>query len=157
MRISLIDRSLYYKGLMLLIRKDGKIHDEEKKMMMYIGKILGFESEFCENAIEEIMDNKHIIDSPPLFSEPRIALCFIRDGLSLAVSDGQVHKAELAWLESVAESNGLSALWPREFEIFYLMHFTESLKNSLELKRFEWAIKRGMLPSRALCDKRRSM
>jgi hypothetical protein len=138
MRISLIDRSLYFKGLMLLIRKDRKIHDEERNMMMYIGKVFGFESGFCENTIEELMDNKHIIDFPPLFSEPLIALCFIRDGLRLSASDGQIHKAELAWLESVAESNGVSALWAGEFEEFSLSCCAESLENSLELKRFEW-------------------
>jgi hypothetical protein len=137
MRISLIDRSLYYKGLMLLIRKDGKIHEEERNMMMHIGKMLGFESGFCENTIEELTDNKHIIDSPPLFSEPRIALCFIRDGLRLSACDGQIHTAELAWLESVAERNGVSSLWVGEFEEFSLSHRAESLENSLELKHFE--------------------
>ncbi len=57
-RVSLIDRSLYYKGLMLLIRKDREMHDEEKGMMMHIRGMLGFESKFCENAIEEVLDNK---------------------------------------------------------------------------------------------------
>lgn len=138
MRISLIDRSLYYKGLMLLIRKDREIHDKEKKMMMRIGKMLGFESRFCANAIEEIMDNKYIIDEPPLFSEPGIALCFVRDGLRLSFSDGQIHKAELDWLESVAENNGLDTLYAREFERFCFDQLAESLENSLELKNFEW-------------------
>jgi hypothetical protein len=142
MKISLTDRSLYYKGLMLLIRKDCKIHNKEGNMLMYIGKILGFEPEFCENAIEELMHNKHVIDSPPLFSEPRITLCFLRDGLRLAASDGQVHKAELAWLETVAESNGLGALWPGELDKFYPMHSIESLETSLELKHFKWEYRR---------------
>jgi hypothetical protein len=142
MKISLIDRSFYYKGLMLLIRKDRRIHNKEGNMLMYIGKILGFESEFCKNAIEEIMHNKHVIDSPPLFSELRIALCFLRDGLRLAASDGQVHKTELAWLENVAESNGLSALWAGELNKFYPIHCTESLETSLELKHFKWEYRR---------------
>jgi hypothetical protein len=138
MRISLIDRSHYYKALMLLIRKDGKIHDEERNMMMYIGKMLDFESGFCENTIEELTDNKHIIDSPPLFSEARIALCFIRDGLRLSACDGQIHTAELAWLESVAERNGVGALWVGELEEFSLSCCPESLQNCLELEHFEW-------------------
>jgi hypothetical protein len=138
MRISLTDRSLYYKSLMLLIRKDREIHDEERGMMMHIGKVLGFDSEFCANAIDEIMDNKYIIDSPPLFSEPDIALCFLRDGLRLSASDGQTHKAELDWLKSVAEINSLSGLWVNEVETFCLESPDKSLKNSLELEHFEW-------------------
>jgi hypothetical protein len=136
-RISLIDRSLYYKGLMLLIRKDGKIQDDEISMIKYIGKILGFEAGFCEDTINELMDNKHIIDSPPLFSEPHIALCFIKDGLNLSTCDGQIHKTELAWLESVADSNGLSCLRDGKLEEFSFSSRTESLEDSLELRHFE--------------------
>ena len=118
MRISLIDRSLYCKGLMLLIRKDGKIQNEERNMMKYVGKILGFDAGFCENTIDGLVENKHVIDSPPLFSEPRIALCFIRDGLRLSACDGHIHKTELAWLESVAETNGLCPLKAGDLEQF---------------------------------------
>lgn len=138
MKISLTDRSLYYKGLMLLIRKDREICDEERKMMMHIGETLGFEPSFCRDTIEEIMNNKCVNDSPPLFSEHPIALCFIRDGLRLSASDGQPHKTELDWLESVAENNGLSSLWAGEFERFSLNPCAGSLENNLELKYFDW-------------------
>jgi len=137
-RISLIDRSLYYKGLILLIRKDHEIHDQEKKMMMTIGEMLGFETKFCAGTIEEILDNQHIIDEPPIFSETNIALCFIRDGLRLSASDGQIHKDEMAWLEAVAESNGLSHLWAGELEKFNLGHRIENAENGLELRNFIW-------------------
>lgn len=138
MKISLIDRSLYYKGLMLLIRKDREICEEERKMMMDIGETLGFESSFCRDTIDGIMDNEYVNDSPPLFSEHPIALCFIRDGLRLSAADGQLHKAELDWLESVAESNGLGHLWASEFERFSLNHSAGNLENNLDLKHFEW-------------------
>lgn len=105
---------------------------------MHIGETLGFESRFCKDAVEEIMNNRYIDDSPPLFSEPRIALSFIRDGLRLSVSDGQAHKAELDWLEAVAGNNGLSGLWAEEFERFGLIQCNESLEVDLELKHFEW-------------------
>ncbi len=138
MKISLIDRSLYYKSLMLLIRKDHEIHDEEKKTMMRIGEMLGFDFKFCANTIAEIMKNCNIIDSPPHFSETKIALYFIRDGLRLSAADGQIHEAELAWLKSVAESNGLSNLWAGEVEKFHLTHGDGISKNSWELRHFEW-------------------
>jgi hypothetical protein len=137
-KISLVDRSLYYKSLMLLIRKDRKIHDEEKSMMMSIGQMLGFNSKFCANTLEEILDNNHIIDSPPLFSETDIALCFIRDGLKLSGADGQIQKAELTWLKSVAESNGLSNLWAGELEKYYRAQRTDNPEDNLELRHFKW-------------------
>ena len=110
MKISLLDRSLYYKGLLLLIRQDHKIHDEEKKIMLDIGKMLGFDPKFCSKTIEKILNNHHITDSPPVFSTPDIARCFISDGLSVSASDGQIHEAEIQWLKAVAEHNGLAHL-----------------------------------------------
>lgn len=138
MRISLIDRSLYYKSLMLLIRKDHEIHDEEKKMMMHIGEMLGFDLKFCANTIAAIMENCNIIDSPPHFSETKIALHFIRDGLRLSAADGQIHDTELAWLQSVAESNGLSNIWAGEVEKFQSTRGAGISENSWELSNFEW-------------------
>lgn len=138
MKISLLDRSLYYKSLMLLIRKDHKIHDEEKIMMMKIGKILGFDRKFCARTIKKIMENDAIVDSPPLFSKSNIALCFIRDGLRLSAADGQMHEAEMKWLESVAARNGLGDSWAEELEQFRLGHRAEISEDSLELNTFEW-------------------
>jgi hypothetical protein len=137
-RISLVDRSLYYKSLLLLIRKDREIRDEEKSMMMNIGRILGFDSKFCANTLAEILDNNHIIDSPPLFSETHIALCFIRDGLRLSAADGEIHKAERSWLKSVAENNGLGNLWAEEIEKFHRDRHAENPENSLALRHFQW-------------------
>ena len=138
MKISLLDRSLYYKSLMLLIRKDHRIHDEEKIMMMKIGKILGFDRKFCARTIKMIMENDAIVDVPPLFSGTNIALCFIRDGLRLSAADGQMHEAEMKWLESVAARNGISDAWATELQKFRRKHRDEIFEDSLELKGFEW-------------------
>ena len=138
MKISLLDRSLYYKGLMLLIRKDREIHDDEKKMIMHIGKIFCFAPKFCANTIKKIMDNNYIIDSPPLFSEPNIALCFIRDGLRLSAVDGQIDKAETTWLESVAIHNGIHYLWFEELEKVRQMNHSKIIEDNLQLRHFTW-------------------
>ena len=137
MRISLLDRSLYYKGLMILIRRDQQIHDEEKKMMLSIGEMIGFDKKFCTNTMEELLDNKHIVEAPPLFSGTDIALCFIRDGLMLSAYDGQIHDTEIKWLESVAKSNGLRNVWSAELEKFTRASHGYS-DNGLELRNFEW-------------------
>ena len=86
MDITILDRSFYFKGLLLLIRKDHKITDSEIELMKYIGKILGFEPSFCDNAIQNILENKYILDETPIFSTKEIATLFIKDGLYLAIT-----------------------------------------------------------------------
>jgi len=107
MRITVIDASNYLRGLLLLIRIDRKITQSEIDLMRRIGKALGFEKKFCENAISEILENTYIVDEPPLFSQKELAMKFVKDGLSLALSDNEVHPREEAWLRSTAEKNGL--------------------------------------------------
>jgi hypothetical protein len=111
MRITLIDASNYFKGLLLLIRKDGRVTDAEKELTRRIGKSLGFEKEFCDNAIHEILENKFIIDTPPEFSSRELAMKFIKDGLTLASSEDEVRAPEEEWLKSTATKNGLSVEW----------------------------------------------
>ena len=138
MIISLVDRSMYFKGLLLLIRKDLKIHQEERNMVMRIGKVLGFEESFCKNAITEILDNKYIVDEPPRFSNPDIAKCFIKDGLRLAIVDGQVHRKEVAWLKAVAEHHGLDETCYQEALKAVLDHLSGEPICSLEAEYLEW-------------------
>ncbi len=111
MEISVIDASNYFKGLLLLIRKDHKVTEAESAMMTRIGRQLGFEKEFCETAIQEIMKNKFIEDSPPEFSSRELAMMFVRDGLAVALSDGRLDYKEEKWLRSVVEKNLLSRRW----------------------------------------------
>jgi hypothetical protein len=107
MNITVRDASNYFKGLLLLIRKDRKVTPPEIHLMKQIGKTLGFDKEFCDGAIREILGNKHIVDVPPTFLDNEMAIKFIKDGLSIASSDGEVHPDEVKWLESAAEKNGL--------------------------------------------------
>jgi hypothetical protein len=65
MNISVIDGSSYFKGLLLLIRKDRRITESEVRLVKRVGKALGFESRFCGNAIHEILENSYIADTPP--------------------------------------------------------------------------------------------
>jgi uncharacterized tellurite resistance protein B-like protein len=111
MRITVLDGSNYFRGLLLLVRKDRKIDKSEAQMIKRIGKTLGFEREFCENAVHEIMENTHILDAPPEFSSKDVAMKFIRDGFAVALSDADIHPAEEEWLRSTAEKNGLEEDW----------------------------------------------
>lgn len=108
MYISIQDASNYFRGLLLLIRKDRKVSPSEVDLMQRIGRRLDFEKEFCDNAIREVLANGYLEDAPPEFSSKEIALRFIRDGLSLAFSDGEYSRNEELWLRSTAGKNGIA-------------------------------------------------
>lgn len=114
MEITVVDGSNYFRGLLLLIRKDHRITETEIHVMKRIGRILGYESAFCDNAINEIMENTYIADAPPEFSTQELARKFVKDGLALAFSDGKAHPLEEGWLMAVAEKNGLDPDWFRD-------------------------------------------
>ena len=130
---------MYFKGLLLLIRKDRDIHQEERNMLMRIGKALGFEKNFCKNAITEILDNKYIVDDPPRFSNPDIAKYFIKDGLRLAFVDGQFHEKEVAWLKAVAEQHGLEETCYEDVLKALWDHLPGAAIDGLEAEHLEWA------------------
>ncbi len=111
MKITLLDRSNYYRGLLLLARKDRKITAHESELMMRIGTTLGFDREFCENAIREALENEHINTAPPTFSTPELARKFIKDGLVLATTGAELHPAEEEWLHATARANGIDDAW----------------------------------------------
>ena len=111
MKISVLDGSNYFKGLLLLIGKDQKVTKGEHSLLKRVGKSLGFEKEFCENAIREILDNRFIADTPPEFTTKDLAMKFVRDGLTLAMSDKSVHTREEEWLRMTAARNGLDMDW----------------------------------------------
>ncbi len=111
MKIKVLDGSNYFRGLLLLIRKDHMTAEPEIELMSRIGKALGFETEFCNNAINEILHNEYIVDSPPEFSTMELAEKFIKDGLTLAFSDGEIDPLEEEWLKATAEKNRLDPNW----------------------------------------------
>ncbi len=111
MKISVLDASSYLKGLLLLIRKDRKISEEEHELMTRIGKHFGFEKKFIENAIYDILDNKYISVAPPEFSTRELAEKFLKDGLTIAFSDREIHPNEEKWLFTVANHNNIEESW----------------------------------------------
>ena len=109
--MEILDKSNYFKALLVLGGKDRKISQNERDIMLKIGTMLGFEKEFCNNAINEILVNKYIIPDPPKFSDAKIAESLIIDGLKLALSDRELNKEEFEYLSSIAEKNGISKNW----------------------------------------------
>jgi len=111
MKITVIEGSAYFRGLLLLISKDRKLTEPEIILMKRIGKALGFEKDFCNNVIHEILENKFVLNEPHKFSTNELAKKFIKDGLMLAHSDDEIHALEEAWLKSTAEKNGIDIEW----------------------------------------------
>ena len=133
MVLTLLDKSNYLKGLLILIGKDKNITEDERIHLLKISRILGFDPNFCEDAINELLENEYIIEEPPLFSNNEIAKAFIKDGIKLAFANKELHLYELNWLKAVSDKNNIEAGWGmKEFENFKFSH-TEAL-NGLELE-----------------------
>ncbi len=111
MSIPLIDRGNYYRGLLVLIRRDRVIDESEREMMIQLGQKLDFDRRFCENAIDDILRNPNIKDRPMPFSDKATAESFLNDAISLSLADGDIHPKELSWLESVSHANGFDGQW----------------------------------------------
>jgi len=111
MAFSLSDRGTYYRGLLVLVGRDRIVEPRERELLLEIGKILDFSRSFCEAAIDDLLRNPHLTHDPIVLSDPRIAECFLRDAIRLALVDDDVHDHELIWLKKVARANGLSEEW----------------------------------------------
>jgi len=140
MQLTVLDRSNYLKGLLILIGKDKKITEDERELFLRLSKVLGFNKKFCDDAINELSENEYIIEEPPLFSDRKIAEAFLKDCMRLAFLDKDLHLYELNWIKSTGEKNNISLEWrvnefekiknvslppDSEFEICQLLHDSE--------------------------------
>jgi hypothetical protein len=108
MDIPLAERGNYYRGLLVLIRKDRIISARERDLMIRLGQGLDFDPRFCEGAIDDILKNPHIKNKPMRFSDRSIARRFVHDALMIAMIDGEIHPDEWTWIRAVARENGLT-------------------------------------------------
>jgi hypothetical protein len=111
MRLSALDRSKYYRGLLVLVRRDRVVHRRERDLMLRIGKLLDFDQRFCAAALDDLLRNRQITDEPVVFSRREVAECFLTDAAALASCDDDIHPHELACLRSIARANGLTKEW----------------------------------------------
>ncbi len=111
MELNLIDRSNYLKGLLILIRKNNVINKYARKFVMNIATALDFNKDFVDSSIKNLSINKNIIEGPLKFSDYRLAKSFVKDGLRLAFSDGNMNLSQIQWLIITAKENNLSEQW----------------------------------------------
>ena len=114
------DRSSYLKGLLILVGKDKIIAEYERNQLMVVSKILGFDPNFCVDAINDLLENEYIIEEPPAFSHIEIAKAFIKDGIRIAFSD----------------KNTIDAGWGMtEFEKFKMSDRDNTSQNEFEISK----------------------
>jgi len=137
--LNVLDRSNYFKGLLILAIKDNVIAEEEEKLLMDVGSKLGFEKNFCHNAIQQSLGNEYLVQTPPVFSNKDIAELFLLDGLKLAVSDNNLDPYELQWLDSVAKANNIEKSWlSKKLEEYIHSDDKHNIYSSLpNIKEFE--------------------
>ncbi|MDH3267853.1 MAG: hypothetical protein OEM46_03260 [Ignavibacteria bacterium] len=111
MEIPQLDRSSYLKGLLITARKDNQLTESEISMIKKFATRLGFSSDFFNETISNLLENKFITEEPIKFSRQDIAKSFIEDGLKLALSDNVIGKDELSWLNETAKTNGIDDQW----------------------------------------------
>jgi hypothetical protein len=117
MKASLIDRSNYYRGMLVLIGRDRIVHPDERKLAIELGRLLDFDKRFCEAAIADLLENVHINEDPIFFEERKIAECYLRDGLKVSLIDNELDAREMGWLDTVARVNRLPEGWvQKEYE-----------------------------------------
>lgn len=107
MALNLMDRSLYFKGLLILSKIDENVSYHEKEILKKVGDSLGFNKEFCESTINEVTGNKYIKDESLKFSNQQTANMFIRDAIKLAFSDSELDDKEYKWLLDCARENNI--------------------------------------------------
>jgi len=122
MKLTMMDRSTYFKALLLLIKRDNIVTSEEKMLMTKIGKTLGFEKIFIESSINNLLENEFLTNDIPIFSNRLFAQSFILDGLKVAFSDDEFSAEELEHLVEIATKNGINREWLMELISKYIQH-----------------------------------
>jgi hypothetical protein len=111
LEIPQLDRSGYLKGLLITARKDNQLTESEISIIKKFATRLGFSSDFFEETISNLLENKYITEEPIKFSDKNIAKSFLEDGLKLALSDNIIGKDELTWLNATSKVNGIDEDW----------------------------------------------
>lgn len=134
--LSVKDKSNYLRGLLIIIRLDQVITQYEKNSLMRIAKILGFDPEFCSEAVEELFNNPYISYIPPHFSHKEIGKAFLYDGLKLAYSDGNFHSNEISWIKNTAKINGIDKnYWRSRMNEYKAAKNMSSLNYNFDVER----------------------
>jgi hypothetical protein len=136
MKMNQLEKSNYYRGLLVLVGKDKMVDPAERSLMISLGQALDFDRRFCEAAMDDLLRNRHLTDEPIHFSTVFAAECFLRDAIRIAISDSAIHPQELKWLRIIARTNGLPQKWlDIEIERLQKLNSDHSLPDYFEIQR----------------------
>jgi tellurite resistance protein len=136
MKLTMQERSECFRGFLLLIAQDRVIAPEEKEVLCRIGKALDFEQGFCEESIDDLLENAHIATHPPVFSRREYAEAFLCDCIHIAGADKEIHPNELLWLNRIAEANGIPETWLEEQLKDYARQNAEEETRRMEIEAY---------------------
>lgn len=105
------DNSNLLRALLLLISKDKNIWDHEVRIFIHEGMALGYEKDFCENALKHILRNSFIDQTPPVFFNKENASNILHVGIRIIKEDLNPHPMKIEFLEKIALANNLSSYW----------------------------------------------
>jgi len=108
---SILDKSNYLRALLILIRKDKNVWDHEMELFFEEGSSLGFEKNFCEHSLNNLLLNINIDPEPQKFFDKKNAKKLLIKGIQVINHDIKIHPEKLAFLEAVAKNNGLLQEW----------------------------------------------
>jgi len=135
---NLMDRSFYFKSLLILSKIDEDVSIQEKEILKIVGERLGFNKEFCDATINEVIENKHIKNEPLKFSNQQMANMFLRDAIKLAYSDSKLDNDEYNWLLECAKVNGIPESRVNEQITKVLNSESDSSDNQLDVINYDW-------------------
>ena len=117
----LIDKSNYFRGLLLLASKNNEISEREQDGDRFcFMNTTNYEQEFVENALSGLLENQYISKEPPEFADKEFARAFIKDGIKMVFVNWSEHFEEIKWLKQVSIKNGLPLDWfDEELENYY--------------------------------------
>ena len=136
MQNDLMDRSKYFRAMVVLIKKDLRISPKEKDFFLRMGQILQFSTEFCEEIINDLLKNPHIDEKPPVFSNTTIARIFLKDGIKMAFADKNLHQKEYNWLQKVSRANHIPDDWLLQQLFDFLNDPQKKKSKTLEIEKY---------------------
>ncbi|MCB0746575.1 MAG: hypothetical protein KDC90_03850 [Ignavibacteriae bacterium] len=107
MELTYKDKGEFLRGFLILAKKDNDISVHERSMAMVVGKYFGFDDKFCEESIDNILENEYISGAPPIFSNSKIAQFFVDECTDIINQIDVVKENQRSWLQETLEKNGL--------------------------------------------------
>lgn len=140
MKFNLIDKSNYFRGLLIVIRKNKTVTESASRTVKRIAAVLDLNQDFVDISLKNLLVNEYIVEEPPKFSDCLIAEIFIKDAINLALSDGILSLLQIQWLMNTAQKNNLSKQWVFvEFEDF-INSYISNLEMPFEIQKRKYKV-----------------